>query len=75
MNILKNILEKINTFSHKLKIIFPEGNSERIQTVAKQLIDTNISQFLFLQHEQKFLQQLMNYKAKFLLPKSKMKQN
>ncbi|MFX4057955.1 MAG: phosphate acetyltransferase [Spiroplasma sp. hy2] len=46
MNILKNILEKINTFSHKIKIIFPEGNSERIQTVAKQLIGTNITPIL-----------------------------
>ncbi|PQP78369.1 phosphate acetyltransferase [Spiroplasma sp. ChiS] len=46
MNILENILEKINTFSQKIKIIFPEGNSERIQTVAKQLIGTNITPIL-----------------------------
>ena len=46
MNILESILKKINTFAQKIKIIFPEGNSERIQEVAKQLIETNITPIL-----------------------------
>lgn len=46
MNIFKNIIKKINKFSKKIKIIFPEGNSEKIQKVAKKLIKTNITPIL-----------------------------
>ncbi|WP_338964054.1 MULTISPECIES: phosphate acetyltransferase [unclassified Spiroplasma] len=46
MNVLENTLKKINEFSKKIKIIFPEGNSERIQEVAKRLIGTNITPVL-----------------------------
>ncbi|WP_425379706.1 phosphate acetyltransferase [Spiroplasma endosymbiont of Stenodema calcarata] len=46
MNVLENTLKKINESSKKIKIIFPEGNSERIQEVAKRLVGTKITPVL-----------------------------
>ncbi|AHF58102.1 phosphate acetyltransferase [Spiroplasma eriocheiris] len=67
MNVLELIMQNIEKYEKNVRIIFPEGASERIQEVVPKFQNTKITPVLVFQRRDEVPQNLMNKGAEILV--------